>query len=88
MSEIEEMRLDGTALGGSLAVLFGSDVTAALRTCDSCYATWPLGRHVAYVQAAGAVLRCPGCDAVALTLVEGPEHMTLTLRGSLRVPRP
>jgi hypothetical protein len=84
--DTDEMRLDGNAVGGDLAAMFGVEMTTALRTCATCFDTAPLATHVVYAEAAGIVVRCPSCDDVALTLVRGAEHRTLTLRGALRLP--
>lgn len=62
--------LDGNALAGVLASIFGgAEMTAAARGCGSCGQHHALGEHRLY-RGAGWVLRCPGCGDVALTVVE------------------
>ena len=65
----DRLVLDGNALAGPLASIFGgAEMTAAARGCGSCGQRHPLGEHRLY-RGAGLVLRCPGCGDVALTVV-------------------
>lgn len=80
-------RLDGSAAGGVLADVFGTDVTPAHHTCAGCLATTTVAEHHVHARAAGTVLRCPHCGDVAVTVVTAPRHLTLTVRGALRLPR-
>jgi hypothetical protein len=82
------LTLDGNAIAGLLAVVFnGAEVTTALRGCGSCGQRHPIGAHRLY-RGPGFVLRCPGCDDVALTLIEADGHRALRLTGtwSIRTP--
>ena len=85
----DERRLDGNAMAGDLQVLFGFDMTVAVRTCGSCGHAAPLGAHPAYTDAPGAVLRCPSCSDVALRIVAAPDRYWIEMRGtsSLEIPR-
>lgn len=65
----EELVLDGNALAGDFAELFQYDLTVAQGTCATCGMTGPLAETRVYAHAAGAVVRCPGCGEVLLTLV-------------------
>src|SRR5258708_28034715 len=58
--------LDGNAAAGILSVVFAGDTTCARATCVSCGATEHVGALRLYAYEMGAVLRCPGCDAVVL----------------------
>lgn len=69
--------LDGNALAGLLWEALGSDVSGAGSCCAACGATAPVGGQGAWLSAAGAVLRCHGCDAVLLVVVR--------VRGGYRV---
>src|SRR5258708_39459616 len=60
--------LDGNAAAGILSVVFAGDATCARATCVSCGATEHVGALRLYAYEMGAVLRCPGCDAVVLRL--------------------
>jgi hypothetical protein len=71
--------LDGNAIAGQLAELFGAEMTTADDTCAGCgteslvaeLRVWVTGRGP------GAVARCPSCDNVVLVLVD--------VRGTVRV---
>lgn len=67
--------LDGNGIAGLLAELFGSDMTAAERLCQSCGERNAVGAHRAYLGAA-AVLRCPACgDVAARVAILGERHV-------------
>jgi Family of unknown function (DUF6510) len=65
----DEHHVDGNAVGGRLIDVFGRDMTATVGTCADCGAVNALGAVLAYTEAPGDVLRCPGCDAVLLVAV-------------------
>jgi phage FluMu protein Com len=73
--------LDGNAVGGRLATLFGSDVTAVPGRCAHCHRVNMVGALRAYLRAPGAVLRCPHCDGVVIRIVETTEATYLDLSG-------
>jgi hypothetical protein len=78
---MEELRLDGNALGGLLGEIFAIEMTAALGTCASCGARGELGTLIVYVHAPGAVARCPRCEAVLLRIVRDGDRYWLDIRG-------
>jgi hypothetical protein len=71
--------LDGNAIAGQLAEVFGAEMTTADGACAGCgteslvaeLRVWTTGR------APGAVARCPSCGNVVLVLVD--------VRGTLRI---
>jgi Family of unknown function (DUF6510) len=73
--------LDGNVAAGPLRTFFSVDLTVAIGQCDGCGNTAPLATSVAYVQAPGLVVRCPGCEAVLLRVVESPDRSWLDMRG-------
>ena len=81
---------DGNALAGPLLEVFAVDVTAAVGRCASCGLAGPVASLRLYTQAPGLVARCPGCEAVVLRLVRGPDRVWLDLRGAvcLEIPVP
>jgi len=79
--------LDGNALGGLLQELFGADMTAAPHTCQSCDTARPVAAHRAYL-GAGTVLRCPGCDQIALVAAALPDRHVVGLTGTWRLEMP
>jgi len=78
----EDLKLDGNAVAGVLGEVFALEVTAAQATCAGCAAINPIGRVDAYVNAPGAVLRCPSCGQVVMRLVRGPGRYWLDLSGT------
>ena len=64
-----ERHVDGNAVGGVLMDVFGREMTAAIGTCAGCGAATALGAVIAYTQAPGDVLACPGCGSVLLVAV-------------------
>jgi len=73
--------LDGNAIAGLLAELFGAEMTAVDRGCGACGVHSAVGAHRLYV-GAGAVLRCPACGDVALRIATLPDRHIVQLRGS------
>jgi hypothetical protein len=74
-------RLDGNAAGGLLGSIFPFDMTVATAVCDGCGARGQVASLTLYADAPGIVLRCPGCEAVLLRVVEGHGRYWLDLRG-------
>ncbi|HEX6702692.1 MAG TPA: DUF6510 family protein, partial [Gaiellaceae bacterium] len=67
---MDELMLDGNAVGGLLHEIFGVEMTTALGTCGGCGATEAIGAiHV--FRGAGIVLRCPHCDNALVKIVRG-----------------
>jgi hypothetical protein len=65
-----ELVLDGNALAGVFSELFQQELTVAKGTCGACGLTGPLAETRVYAHAPGAVVRCPGCGDVLLTIVK------------------
>ena len=76
-----DLMLDGNALAGMLAELFGTDVTVVPAKCAACGEVNPMGALHAYVRAPGSVLRCPGCKAAMIRVVVTGAATTVELRG-------
>ena len=82
----DDQHIDGNGIAGLLAEAFGADVTAAPRRCVDCGLTSVLGAHRVH-RGAGIVVRCPGCDAVALRIGEVDDRLMVTWSGVLSLPR-
>jgi hypothetical protein len=82
-----DAHVDGNALGGVLADVFGRDLTAAIGTCGGCGKKGPIGSAIAYVGGPGDVLRCPACGTVLLVAVHvgGGYRVTLEALRTLEV---
>jgi hypothetical protein len=79
---VEDMKLDGNAIGGLLLELFGTDLTAATGICASCGAEGFVANLDVYVHAPGVVGRCRSCDAVMIRIVRSETRTWLDLSGT------
>lgn len=61
--------VDGNAIGGLLAEVFGTEMTTARGTCGSCGMANPVARLSVYRRAPGTVVRCPACACVLMVFV-------------------
>ena len=84
-----DLTVDGNAVGGLLAAIFGSDPTGGHGECASCHTVSVVGTLRVYMRGPGVVLRCPACAEVAVRIVETPTARFVDLRGltTLRLPR-
>jgi Family of unknown function (DUF6510) len=82
-----DLRLDGNAVAGMLSEVLAVEPTLGMAACAGCGASNQVGALLAYVHGMGAVLHCPGCDAVMLRVGHTPDRVWLDLRGmrSLRL---
>ena len=83
------LMLDGNAVAGLLRDVFALEMTANPAKCAHCGAVGELGTLLAFTQAPGVVLRCPGCEQVIVRIVETAEAIYLDARGAayLRLDR-
>jgi hypothetical protein len=78
----DERRLDGNAAAGLLADVFAFEGTAADATCDHCGRQGAVGALLLYAREMGAVLRCPSCGELMITVTRLGGVMRLDLRGA------
>lgn len=85
----DDLMVDGNAVAGLLDEVFGQDVTASPCQCAQCGEVGPVATLLAFTQAPGVVLRCPGCEQVVLRMVQTQEVIYLDARGAsyVRLPR-
>ena len=76
-----DLRLDGNAVAGMMAELFGFEMTVAWAGCVACGATNQLGALHVYAHGMGAVLSCPGCGQHLLRVARGEGRWWLDPRG-------
>ena len=79
---IDEMKLDGNAIGGLLREIFAMEMTTAIGMCASCGTMNEVGRLRVYIHAPGTVVRCPACDAVLMRIVHGRGRYWIDLSGT------
>lgn len=80
--ETSELKLDGNAIGGLLSEIFAMEMTTAQATCGSCAAINVVGRVDVYLNAPGAVVRCPSCEHVLMRIVHGRGRYWVDLTGT------
>ena len=66
---MDDDTLDGNAIGGLLAEVFGADMTTAVGTCGSCGAVTMVAELPVYLTEIGTVVRCRSCDSVLMVFV-------------------
>jgi hypothetical protein len=81
MDSTGEGRVDGNAIGGMLAVVFGREMTAAPGQCAHCGTVNEMGAMHVYMRGPGVVVRCPACGEVILRVVETPTAVMVDARG-------
>jgi hypothetical protein len=73
--------LDGNAIAGLLASVFGADMTMAVGTCGSCGAVSVVAELAVYLSELGAVVRCRSCESVLRVFVSVREVVCVDLMG-------
>ena len=77
-----DLTVDGSAVGGLLAAVFGTEMTATPGQCASCRTVSVVGTMRAYVRGPGVILRCPACAEVVLRIVQTPRGTMVDARGA------
>lgn len=77
------LMVDGNAVAGELQQLFGRDMTMVEIRCSGCSRDSEMGALMAFVRGPGVVLRCPGCDAAIVRIVDAPTAHYVDARGAL-----
>lgn len=76
-----DLTVDGNAIGGLLAAIFGADVTSSDGQCATCHTVSLVGTMRAYTRGPGIVVRCPACAEVVIRIVHTPAGARVDLRG-------
>jgi hypothetical protein len=66
---MDDATLDGNAIGGLLASVFGAEMTTAVGTCGSCGAVTLVAELPVYLTEIGTVVRCRSCQSVLMVFV-------------------
>ena len=77
-----DLKLDGNAIGGLLREIFTMEMTSANSTCAGCGKVHAVGRVDVYLNAPGAVVRCPACQQVLMRIVHNRGRYWLDLTGT------
>jgi hypothetical protein len=81
---MDEMRLDGNAIGGMLGEVFVHEMTSARVECGSCGRVEPIGAEHVYMRAPSVVMRCCHCDGVLLVMTRTERSYIVGIEGSRR----
>jgi hypothetical protein len=73
--------LDGNAIAGTLAALFGRELTDAVGVCASCRRPSLVGELAVYLRGPGTVARCPHCAGLVMVIVDAHGVSCVDLRG-------
>jgi len=77
----DDYAVDGNAIGGLLASVFGADMTTAVGVCGSCGAVAMVAELAVYLTDLGAVVRCRSCGSVLMVFVSRREVTCVDLMG-------
>jgi hypothetical protein len=77
-----DLKLDGNAIAGLLREIFTMEMTTARGTCGGCGTVNPVGRVDVYMNAPGAVVRCPACQQVLMRIVRSRDRIWVDLSGT------
>ena len=77
-----DLKVDGNAIAGLLREIFTMEMTNAESTCAGCGTVHPVGRVDVYLNAPGAVVRCPACEGVLMRIVQGRGRYWIDLTGT------
>lgn len=84
------LTVDGNAVAGLLAEIFGTDVTGEAERCAHCGTVSAIGTMRVYLRGPGVVVRCPACTDVVLRIAQTPTGVRVDVAGAagltLRVP--
>ena len=83
---MDDHHIDGNGIAGLLEEIAGAEMTAVVRTCQSCGERRPLADHRAH-RSAGIVLRCPGCQDVAIVIGRQPRRLVVEWSGTFELAR-
>ncbi|HVD46011.1 MAG TPA: DUF6510 family protein [Candidatus Limnocylindria bacterium] len=77
-----DLKVDGNAIAGLLREIFTMEMTNAESTCAGCGSVHAVGRVDVYLNAPGAVVRCPACEGVLMRIVQGRGRYWIDLTGT------
>jgi ribosomal protein S27AE len=83
---MDGQHLDGNGVAGLLNEIAGAEMTSVQRTCATCGETRPMADHRAY-RSAGVVLRCPGCDDIAMAIGVQETRLVVSWQGTYQIER-
>ena len=85
MTPLEDRAVDGNAIGGLLAEVFGTEMTTATGACGSCGAAGQVAELAVYRPGLGTVVRCRHCGNVLMVFVQIRGVTCVDLQGLARL---
>ena len=76
------LMLDGNAVAGDMAELFGFEMTAAAHRCAHCGNVGAMGTLLAWTQGPGVTLRCCICREVVVRIVRTGSRTLIDVSGA------
>lgn len=76
------LMLDGNAVAGDMAELFGFEMTAAAHRCAHCGNIGAMGTLLAWTQGPGVTLRCCICREVVVRIVRTGSRTLIDVSGA------
>lgn len=81
MQALDDLAVDGNAIGGLLMEVFGTEMTTATGTCATCGTVRQVAELAVYRPGLGTVVRCRSCGAVLMAFVAVRGVTCVDLRG-------
>ena len=78
---MDDFAVDGNAIAGLLASVFGAEMTTATGTCGSCGTITMVAEPPVYLTEIGTVVRCRSCQSVLMVFVSVREVTCVDLMG-------
>jgi hypothetical protein len=78
----DPLMVDGNAVAGDMAELFGLEMTAVMHRCVHCGNVGAMGTLLAWTQGPGVVLRCCICHEVVVRIVRMPTRTLIDVSGA------
>ena len=78
---MDDFAVDGNAIAGLLASVFGAEMTTATGTCGSCGTITMVAELPVYLTEIGTVVRCRSCQSVLMVFVSVREVTCVDLMG-------
>jgi len=84
----DRLMLDGNAVAGELAELFGFEMTAMAHRCVHCGNIGAMGTLLAWTQGPGVTLRCCICREVVIRIVRTASRTLVDVSGAAYLEMP
>jgi ribosomal protein S27AE len=83
---MDDQHIDGNVTADVVGEVDGAEMSAVLRTCQSCGDRRAIGEHRSY-RSVGVVLRCPACEDAGVVLGVHEKRLVVEWRGRYDIAR-